>query len=74
MSNPYVLRSGACFGYLRNVDATATELRRRLQQERNALLAMTEEISFGEDPNYDAISELTDRLMQFIATSTVPRL
>jgi hypothetical protein len=58
VSNPYVLRSGACFGYLKNADATARDFRRRLQQERNALLAMTEDIEFGEDPNLEAIGEL----------------
>jgi len=58
VSNPYVLRSGACFGYLKNADATAKDFRRRLRQERNDLLAMTEEIEFGADPDLEAIGEL----------------
>ena len=58
VSNPYVLRSGACFGYLKNADATAANFRRRLRQARNDLLAMTEEIEFGTDPDLDAIGEL----------------
>ncbi|WP_262181375.1 replication protein H [Haloarcula laminariae] len=58
ISNPYVLRSGACFGYLKNADANATDFRRRLRRERNDLLAMTEDIEFGADPDIDAIGEL----------------
>jgi len=58
VSNPYVLRSGACFGYLKNADATAKDFRRRLRQERNDLLGMTEDIEFGADPDLEAIGEL----------------
>ncbi|QIO25591.1 winged helix-turn-helix domain-containing protein [Haloarcula sp. JP-L23] len=58
VSNPYVLRSGACFGYLKNTDATAKNFRHRLRQARNELLTMTEAIEFGADSDLDAISEL----------------
>lgn len=58
VSNPYVLRSGACFGYLKNAAATATDFRQRLRKERNALLAMTEKIEFGAAPDLEAIAEL----------------
>lgn len=58
VSNPYVLRAGACFGYLKNADTTAKDFRRRLRQERNELLAMTEDIEFGADPNLEGVGEL----------------
>jgi len=44
IDNPYVLRAGACTGYLRNVDATAKRYRDRLRRAKDELVAMTPDL------------------------------
>lgn len=48
VSEPVVLRDGACLGYLATEDATGSKYRRRLMEARNELLAMTEGIDCSD--------------------------
>ena len=58
VENPYVLRDGACLGWLKNENATASGVRDRLVAARNDLLARTEDIAFDEDRDEEAIAQL----------------
>jgi DNA-binding MarR family transcriptional regulator len=44
ISNPYVLRNGACLGWLRDMDATANAFRTRLMNAKCELLSMTSDL------------------------------
>lgn len=57
-TNEYVLRNGACLGYLKDSDSFAGSYRRRLQTERDDLLARTREIKFGNNPDKGEIAQL----------------
>jgi len=52
IDNPYVLRAGACTGYLRNVDATAKRYRDRLRSAKDELVDMTPDLQ-NEDGSLD---------------------
>jgi DNA-binding transcriptional ArsR family regulator len=52
ISNPYVLRKGACIGWLRDVDQDGGRFRSRLENARRELLAMTGDIN-AEDGSID---------------------
>ena len=59
VTNPYVLRSGACLGYLQNADATAKAYRRRLRAARNELLVRMSDIDWtAESTANGAIAQL----------------
>jgi len=44
IERPYLLRAGACTGYLRNVDATAKRYRKRLCRAKDKLVEMTTDL------------------------------
>jgi len=59
VTNPFVLRSGACLGYLQNADANANSYRRRLRAARNELLVRMSDIDWtAESTDNGAIAQL----------------
>jgi len=44
IEQPYLLRAGACTGYLRNVDSTAKRYRKRLCRAKDELVEMTSDL------------------------------
>lgn len=45
IDNPYVLRSAACIGWLRDIDTRADQFRDRLETAKRELLSMTSDLS-----------------------------
>lgn len=58
VDNPYVLRDGACLGWLQNTDANARSLRKRLRQARNGLEQLAADLTPLDGADEDDIAQL----------------
>jgi len=70
VDNPYVLRKGACFGYLKNADANAADFLRRLEQERNALGELADSVTPLQEASTDEQRELAQKAHGLLGVAT----